>query len=200
MQKIDSGMQWVLLVGVVTILCLSMVGVMKDRVECPTAQDIADLVDVPTESAIVDGVLAGIVIPEITVPEMPDTLLSVRDEKKILAEELCDTEFDSNDFIDELLERLNKHKNINIEDEDDIDSVVVSDVDVRLAGRDIAYVTYTLKVRYFNDGDNDEEDMEKCKVEVELKVVDLDRDDDYEDAEMVDVDEYFEYVFIKLYD
>ncbi len=143
-------------------------------------------------SDIVKGVVAGIVLPE-----TPDTFYSVSDYKDSLAEELATAELSDDDFKEMLMDAMNDDSEINIEDEDDITDIAVSDIDVSGAGssRD---VEFTLKVRYFNDGDDDEEDLEKAKVKLTYEVTDLNRNDDYEDAEADE--EFTDFELVKIYD
>jgi len=204
--KLNSWMQWILLVGVIATIVISVCAY-----NAATSIVIPEI-NVPSANAIAASVLAGVTIPtaeEISnaivipdypeIPESKDTTVSISDEKKALAEELATDELDTKDFKRELVDQMNTHPDINIEDYKDIETIVVKDVDVNGLG-DTRFVKFELKVSYFNDGDDDEDDLEKSKVEVTLRVTDLDRDDDYEDAEVSDVDDFFVYNFVKVYD
>ena len=204
--KLNSWMQWILLVGVIATIVISVCAY-----NAATSIVIPEI-NVPSANAIAASVLAGVTIPtaeEISnaivipdypeIPESKDTTVSIRDDKDDLAEELATDELDTKDFKRELVDQMNTHPDINIEDYKDIETIVVKDVDVNGLG-DTRFVKFELKVSYFNDGDDDEDDLEKSKVEVTLRVTDLDRDDDYEDAEVSDVDDFFVYNFVKVYD
>ena len=202
--KLNSWMQWILLVGVIATIVISVCAY-----NAATSIVIPEI-NVPSANAIAASVLAGVTIPtaeEISnaivipdypeIPESKDTTVSIRDDKDDLAEELATDELDTKDFKRELVDQMNTHPDINIEDYKDIETIVVKDVDVNGLG-DTRFVKFELKVSYFNDGDDDEDDLEKSKVEVTLRVTDLDRDDDYEDAEVDN--SIFGYNFVKIYD
>jgi len=127
-----------------------------------------------------------------------DEILKDEDEEA-LAEQLATEYLSTKDFKKVLVEFL-KVEGETPEDYKAIKEVVIKDVDVKLLKHsNDAKVTFELKVSYFNDGDDDEEDLEKVKFTVELIVEDLDEDEDYEDAEVADV-EVADFTLIKTYE
>lgn len=183
MQANQKPVIWTVVIATVLLLIAGLfsVGYISSNVN-PTEVD---------EDAIVEAVLAGIVIPE-----PADTFLSVGDYKDSLAEELATVELENNDFLELLIDKMNLESGIDIEDEEDVVSFRVSDVDVTGTGTE-RDVIFTLVVKYFNDGDDEEEDMEKAKVEVTYKVSKLVRADDYEDAKSDD--DFYDFKLVKVY-
>jgi len=176
--KLNSWMQWILLVGVILTLAFAYSAYDKaNSIEIPTipsAQEVADLIVipvVPTAEEIANAI------------ETPDTWYSVKDYKKSLAEELATDELSDRDFKDDLADYISSGCD-GTEDIDrhDITKISVRDVDVDVNFGGDALVTLELKVYYDNFGDSDE--TESSRVEVTFDISNLDRDDDYEDAEV----------------
>jgi len=154
----------------------------------------------PTADEIATSVLSQIVIPTVPTAEeivaqididMPDTILSVRDEKKVLAEELALEEMDTRDFKTELADFLEGYSEVEDINRHDIEKYDVKDVDVTIRGEN-AIVEVEFKVDFENFGD----ESETARVIAYFTVTDLDRDDDYEDAE---IDDFGEFELVKFY-
>lgn len=149
---------------------------------------------------IVNGVLDN--LPEVEeveteVVNVNERLASAADEilreqdKEDLAEKLAReyVSLDNEDFVKELVDALNE-AGADIDDEDDVSKIAIrKDVNVDVDGDEATVKFEQIKVWYYNDGDSDEEDLVRAKVSLTLVVEDLDEDDNYEDAEVVDVDE-----------
>lgn len=140
-------------------------------------------VDIPSAEAIAGEVLANVDIPtasEIAAEiDMPDTILSVRDEKKAVAEDIATDELDDRDVRELIVHYIDSYCDDTDLERRDITSIDVKDVEVDTYGHN-AVVTIELKVYFNNFGD----EPESARVEMRFVVTDLDRDDDYEDAEV----------------
>ncbi len=151
---------------------------------------------------IVNGVLDNLPESEVLVEEgevvsinerldaAANEILRDQDEED-LAEKLAIEyiSLDNEDFVKELVDALNE-AGADIDDEDDVSKIAIrKDVNVDVDGDEATVEFEQIKVWYYNDGDSDEEDLVRAKVSLVLNVEDLDEDDNYEDAEVVDVDE-----------
>ena len=174
--KLNSWMQWILLVGVIATLVLAYGAYDK-------ANNIV-IPDAPSAETIAGTILAGIDIPtaaeiaELIDIDTPDTFLSVRDEKKSIGEDLATDELTDRDVREAIADRLNANCDDTDIDRKDITSIDVKDVDATVWGTN-GYVDMELKVYFDNYGD----EAESARVDIRFNLSDLDRDDDYEDAE-----------------
>lgn len=171
-----------------------------------TAQDKADIAQLvisnlpaPEITAIAPGEAPAPVSAELSEEDrayLKD--VSDLDEEK-QAEMLVLAEIETKDFKKTLRNFLND-EGAEIESYKDIFSIVVDsdETDVDVTGED-GSVELTFKTKYFEDGDSDEEDLEAAKVSVICEVSGLDSDDEFEDAEVEDLDSC-EFNLIKFYD
>lgn len=145
---------------------------------------------------IVDGVVAGVVIPtasgNLTVEnEKIDAIydeLFKEDAKEAKAKELALEELKSKDFREELVDFLMANVGV-LEDMDyrDVEDIFVKDVDVELS-ENVTEVEVEFKVAVSNYGDEDE--TEKARLSVVFYVEDLDEEEDFEDAEVSGFDSF----------
>ena len=174
---------WSIFIVGIVLLAAGFFAVTAIKNAIPEVPEIV-IPEVPTAEEVSALVLAGVTIPtaaEIAAEiDVPDTILSVRDEKEVIAEDLATDELDDRDVRDLIVDELNECDDTDVERKD-ITSIDVKDSDVRTRG-DHATVVLELKVYFDNYGD----EAESARVDLEFDVEDLDRDDDYEDAEVVD--------------
>lgn len=206
---------WTVVVASIILLIAGFIAVLSINSNLALATQALNNIDVPTTEAVVSGILAGIVIPEIVQPEFPEYMLSEDEYESNLieakAEELALEEVDmSKSFREFIMKALNNESGecivdncrASVDDYKDIEeiySVKVKDVNVT---EETAVVKIEFKVKYFNDGDfdEDEEDLERAKLLVRIKIKDLVFDDDFEDAE-VDEESFVEGFKVKrIYD
>lgn len=162
--------------------------------------DISEI-EMPTNEGIATAVLAGVDIPtaqdiadKIDIPEAKDTFLGVKSEKKVIAEELALDELNDDDLIEKLAGILSsKCGDIDIEDED-ITNIKVLDTD--FSGFNINHNDKTgttlLELKVYFDNDGDDEEQGTAKVLIKFYIVNLDYNDNYEDAEVNDYDIIFD--------
>ena len=162
--------------------------------------DISEI-EMPTNEGIATAVLAGVDIPtaqdiadKIDIPEAKDTFLGVKSEKKVIAEELALDELNDDDLIEKLAGILSsKCGDIDIEDED-ITNIKVLDTDFSVFNINHNDKTGTtlLELKVYFDNDGDDEEQGTAKVLIKFYIVNLDYNDNYEDAEVNDYDTIFD--------
>ena len=185
MQANQSSVIWAVVICAIVLLVVGLFSVGSVNSNLKLVGEKVDGIDID-EDTIVSEVLAGIEIPEIEVQEMPDTLYSIEDEKKSLAEDLAIEELDEKDvkkFIADKID-LGCGSDVDIEYKD-ITQISVKDViDTKLSGSDeeTAKVTIELKVYFDNYGDEDE--TESARIDLKFTVNDLVRDDDNDGDDM----------------
>jgi len=121
--------------------------------------------------------------------EMPDTFLSVKAEKKAIAEDVATAELSDKDLKEFLADEINEALDIDL-DRKDILFIDIRDVDVDLS-RETATVEFTAKITVNDDGDE-----EVVKADFSVFVTDLVYDDNYEDAE---VDDFGNFELVRCY-
>ena len=174
-----------------------------------TADALSDIsVDVD-EQAIVNAIMAGIVMPEFpeapVYPEFPEYMISEDDYEinlqEVEAERLAMDEMDSKDFREALFTAINAKIDIlagsdnneqrgldiiSYRDIEDAYSIDVDDVVVSVIP-ETAIVTIDFKIKYILD--DDEDLVGKARVTVIYDVLELVVDDEFDDAEVDEVED-----------
>lgn len=140
------------------------------------------------EETIVNGVVAGMPVPQLSCPSVNvsnnkvDAIYGELFEDEISedkAEELALVEIQSRDVKKAIAEAL-VNAGEDLESYRDIDKITVKDSDVELDGEE-ATVEIEVKVDYHIDGDKDE--TERARLTITIDVEELDSEEEYVDAE-----------------
>jgi len=188
MNENQTPVIWTVVIASLVILVALFIAVSSVNSNLALNTQALSNINMPTTEAVVSGVLAGIVIPEIVQPEFPDYMLSEEDYEENLmeaeAEDLATEYLEDKNFLEELVTYLEDEMDPWFDrfeglDEDDL-SIEILDVDVDGTSTPYQYeVTFDIKVY--------EDDDKIAKVEkVVITVNYVDYDDDFEDAEAVE--------------